>query len=190
VLLSGVLDQARLAPHRHPESLKKSIGAFALALESGKAVGKVDSRTVRSTFSAIERYTPQLRIDHLPNPFPSPHNLSWYFSACACPKDVRVFATALSAGHVRVWSVAQAADGWKVLAQVFGATSAADARDSIGLETPVAAGRLKHHYLASVESFPFSAAAADELMMSQAKVLLEQQGRGHFVELTLARRFV
>jgi hypothetical protein len=26
--------------------------------------------------------------------------------------------------------------------------------------------------------------------MSQAKVLLEQQGRGHFVELTLARRFV
>jgi len=173
----------------HSESLKKSIGAFSLVLDSGKAVGRIDSRIVRSTFSAIERLTPQLRIDHIPNPLPSPPNLSWYFGACACPKDVRVFATILRNSPIRIWSVAQAADGWKVLAQVFGASSGAEAVRTMALETKVPSGRLKHHHLDASVSFPLGVAATDQLMQDQARVLLEQQGRGHFVELTLARRY-
>jgi len=184
-----VLGLARLAPEQHPQALKESIGAFALALDSGKAVGRVTDRVVRSTFSAIERYTPQLRIDHVPNPFPSPHNLSWYFGACACPDDVRVFATMLGKGHVRIWSVAQAADGWKVLAQVFGADSQEDANETIRLEAGVPSGRLKHHYLDAMTTFPMSALEADGLMATHAGIKMEKHGRGHFVELTLARRF-
>ena len=174
---------------KHPQSLKESIGAFDLALSKGKVEGKVDSRLVRSTFSAIERVTPQLRIDHIPNPFPSPHNLSWYFSACACPDDVRVFATRLGKGHVRIWSVAQAADGWKILAQVFGSDSQKEAAGTMELEASVPKLSLKHHVLSGSSNFTMAATNVDEFMHTHARELLKKMGRGHFVELTLARRY-
>lgn len=174
---------------KHGQALKESIGACALALDKGKVEGKVTDRLVRATFAAIERCTPQLRIDNIPNPFPAPHNLSWYFSACACPDDVRVFATRLSKGNNRVWSVAQATDGWKVLVQVFGAESQADAGRMVELEAKTPSLILKHHVMADASNFTFSAQNVDEFMHEHARVLLEKQGRGHFVELTLARRY-
>ena len=188
-LLSGVIALARMSPGRHSASLRESLGAFDLALSKGKAAGKVTDRLVRATFSAIERVTPNLRIDHVPNPLPSPHNLSWYFGACACPTDVRVFATMLGRGHFRVWSVAQASDGWKVLAQVFGADSQAEAAATAELEAGVAKLRLKHHALSTVVPMKLTAANIEEFMHDYARTLLEKQGQGHFVEYTLARRY-
>lgn len=158
-------------------------------MEKGKAEGKVTDRLVRATFSAIERVTPNMRIDHVPNPLPSPHNLSWYFGACACPDDVRVFATMLGRGHFRVWSVAQAADGWKVLAQVFGADNPSEAADTAELDANVAKLRLKHHALTTVEPYRLTASNVDEFMHEYARELLKKQGSGHFVEYTLARRY-
>ena len=188
-LLSGVVALARMSPGRHPEPLRASLGAFDLALSKGKAEGKVTDRLVRATFSAIERVTPKLRIDDIPNPLPSPHNLSWYFGACACPDDVRVFATMLGKGHFRVWSVAQAMDGWKVLAQVFGADNQGEATKTAEIEAGVPKLRLKHHALTSIDSFKLTAANVEEFMHDHARVLLEKQGKGHFVEFTLARRY-
>jgi hypothetical protein len=180
---------ARMSPGRHNEALRESLGAFDLALSKGKAEGKVTDRLVRATFSAIERVTPNLRIDHVPNPLPAPHNLAWYFGACACPDEVRVFATMLGRGHFRVWSVAQAADGWKVLAQVFGSDTQGEAAQTAELEASTAKLRLKHHALSAIEPFKLTASNVEEFMHEYARVLLAKQGKGHFVEYTLARRY-
>lgn len=130
-----------------------------------------------------------MRIDHVPNPFPTPHNLAWYFNACACPEDVRVFATMLSKGHFRVWSVAQAADGWKVLAQVFGDDNQSGAKATAEIEAKVPSLRLKNHVLAGIEPFKLTVSNFSDFMHRYARELLAKQGNGHFVELTLGRRY-
>lgn len=85
--------------------------------------------------------------------------------------------------------MAQAADGWKVLIQVFGAESQAEARRMVELEAKVPSMALKHHVMAQADNFAFQAQNVDEFMHEHARKLLEKQGRGHFVELTLARRY-
>jgi hypothetical protein len=187
-ILSGVLDLARQAPGAHPEELKRSIGACLMAFDRGQAEGRVTDRLVRATFSALEQ-TARLRIDHVPNPFEPPHNLSWYFSACACPPDVRQFATRLSNSHIRVWSVAQNRSGWVILAQVFGASSQAEAVRAVELEADVPAKSLMHHAMSGAMKYTFAAQNVDRFMNDHARGLLEKQGRGHFVEIALDRRF-
>lgn len=177
------------APGRHSEALRESIGAFDLALSWGKAEGKVTDRLVRATFSAIERVTPNMRIDHVPNPLPAPHHLGWYFGAVAVPTEVRMFATMLGRGHFRVWSVAQDAGGWKVLAQVFGADNQTEATQTAEVEASTARQRLKAHTLTAIEPYKLTAANVEDFMHDYAKELLAKQGSGHFVEYTLARRY-
>lgn len=178
-----------MAPGKHSDSIKEAIGAFDLALSQGKAVGKITERAVRATFSAIERITPNLSVDNVPNPFPAPHNLSWYFSCCACPDDVRVFATMLSKGNIRVWSVAQDREGWKILAQVFGAESSAEALRFVEQDSSVPSLRLKHHVFAGSSRFNMTAQSVDAFMHEHARALLEKNGKGHFVEVSLDRRY-
>lgn len=176
----------------HGKSLAQSLGAFDKALSSGKLPeGQVSDRLVRATFSAIEKITPKMRIDSIPNPFPAPHNLSWYFGACACPTDVRVFATMLSKGHLRVWSVAQDKGGWQVLAQAFGDSISGSAASTVEIETRVPAMHLKGFVLASVEPFSFRARNIDLFMHEHARTLLarHQDQTSHFVQVTLARRY-
>lgn len=188
--MSGVVGLARLAPGRHNDALSNALGAFDKALSSGKLPdGQVTERLVRSTFSAVERITPKLSVDSVPNPFPSPHNLSWYFGACACPDDVRVFATMLSKSHLRVWSVAQAKDGWKVLVQVFGDTTQGNAQSTVEIETRVPSKRLKRYTLASIEPFAFKASNVELFMHDYARYLLRRLDLGTFVEITLGRRY-
>lgn len=158
-----------------------------IALDSGKAEGAVTSRTVKATFSALERYTPSLGVDQLPNPFPYPHNLSWYFGSCACPHDVRVFATMLGKGHLRVWSVAKDELGWKVLTQVFGASSQEDAVATVKLDSGLPSTRLKHFYLKSVGPASLDPSAVDGLIRPFTK--RDPQDLGVFVEVNLGRRF-
>jgi hypothetical protein len=175
----------------HGKSLALSLGAFDKALASGKLpVGHVTDRLVRATFSAIEKITPKMRIDNIPNPFPAPHNLSWYFGSCACPDDVRIFATMLGKGHLRVWSVAQDKGGWQVLVQAFGDTVSGSA-STVEIETRVPSKRLKGYVLAGVENFKFKAANIDSFMHEHARTLLarHQDESSHFVQVTLARRY-
>jgi len=176
----------------HGKSLALSIGAFDKALSSGKLPdGQVTDRLVRATFSAIEKITPKMRIDSIPNPFPAPHNLSWYFGACSCPDEVRVFATMLGKGHIRVWSVAQDKGGWQVLVQAFGDTVSGNAASTVEIETRVPSKRLKGFVMASVEPFAFKAENINLFMHEHARTILaKHQGEtGHFVQVTLARRY-
>ena len=175
----------------HRKSLALSLGAFDKALASGKLPeNQITDRLVRATFSAIEKAQPKLRIDSIPNPFPSPHNLSWYFGACACPDDVRVFATMLGKGHLRVWSVAQDKTGWQVLVQAFGDTKS-NIASTVEIETRVPSKRLKGYVMAAVEPFSLKAANIKDFMHDHARTLLARyQGEaGHFVQVTLARRY-
>lgn len=190
VLLSGVVGLARHAPGAHSPKLAASLVAFDSVLSAGKvAPGAVSDRLVRAAFSALENVTPQLRTDMVPNPLPAPHNLSWYFCACACPLEIRAFATALRRKHTRVWSVAKAEDGWRVLMQVFGATSKADAEKTASLETQVPAKRLRQHAVGSVKSFNLKPRAVEDFMHEHARGLLQREGLGDFVEISLQSRY-
>jgi len=190
-LLSGVVGLAKHAPGAHSPKLAASLVAFDSVLSAGKvAQGAVSDRLVRAAFSALERVTPQLRTDMVPNPLPPPHNLSWYFCACACPLEVRAFATALRRKHTRVWSVARAENGWLILMQVFGATSKADAEKTAALECQMPAKRLRQYAVGTVKSFgDFKPRAIEEFMHEHARGLLQRESLGDFVEISLLSRY-
>ena len=169
-----------------------SLGAFDKALSSGKLPeGQVTDRLVRAAFSAIEKALPKMQIDNIPNPFPPPHNLSWYFGACACPDDVRVFATMLGKGYLRVWSVAQDKGGWQVLVQAFGDAISGSASSTVEIETRIHSKRLKGFVMAGVAPFEFSPRNIDQFMHTHARTLLarHQNDSSYFVQVTLARRY-
>jgi len=172
-------------------SATSSIAAFDKALESGRvpASGKVTDRLVRSTFAAIERGLGEIDVDTVPNPLPKPHNLAWYFNRCTCPTEVRQFAVALHRFHLRVWSVAQTADGWNVLVQVFGAPDkTAGAVQAVDLEARMPLKRLQHFALREIHPYKLDAQNVELFMHQCAKGLLEQEGLGDFVEVELVRR--
>lgn len=164
--------------------------AFDKALSEGRvpASGRVTDRIVRSAFASLGRSPIKLSIESVPNPLPAPHNLSWYFSSCVCPDEVRQFATMLGRGHIRVWSVARSIEGWFVLAQVFGEDSKESATKSVLLETRVATKRLKNHALAAVAPFDLDPKTVEGFMHKHAKAMLSKHGVGTFVELFLERR--
>ncbi len=188
MLLSGVLSIARKAATT--KSLKASFDMFDKALSTNKVPveGKITERLVRSAFSALVKANIGLGVRHLPNPFPSPHNLSWYFGACTCPGEVRSFATSIRHRPLRVWSVAQAAEGWRVLVQVVGEDTSLAAEATVGLECKSPALRLRQHALGSIKSFPMKADNVEAFMHECARGLLAREGLGHFVEVSLDRR--
>lgn len=167
-------------------AVNASFAVFEDALESGRlpAAGKVSDRLVRSAFSALGRSAPELRLQDLPSPFVSPHNLSWYFGTCTCPTEVRLFVTSLGRRHLRVWSVARAEEGWRVLVQVFGAASKAKAVGEVELEMMLPSRRLRN-YVASAAGYRESLRNFDEFLHEKVRFTNLEYGKGTFVEVTL-----
>ena len=187
MLLSNVLEASRNHRNDLSPTLAKDLAIYDKAFSKGKNVSDyVNNRVVRATFSAVEKAVPQLSLDKLGNPFNSPHNLSWYFNACACPTDIRSFATRIGKQHVRVWSVAQTADGWKVLAQVFGSSTQLEATKALELETRVPALSLKKHSLSVISGISINA-ASKEVLAGYMRSLIDRVGNGHFVEVSLVK---
>ncbi len=149
---------------------------FDKAVAKQVVVGKVDDRIVRAAFSAAESIVPQMAMDKIPNPFVAPHNLGWYFGNCICPKEVRVFATRLGGQHIRVWSVAQDRDYWRIVAQVFLADSIGEAKLNAEQNSRVPSKSLKNHMFEAVDGYSVTQAE-----LAQAK-------EGHFVEVLLRKK--
>lgn len=183
VLLSGVVGLSRRVTKT--EELDASFGAFDAALASGKlpTTGKVSDRLVRSAFAALERKNPSLQMADVPNPLPAPHNLAWYFGSCACPDEVRAFATQVGKKNVRVWSVAQDTTSWRVLAQVFNGHQA-----DLLQATDTARGRLKAYTLQSVNTFKMEPRNVSAFTHDFVRGLLGKQTLGEFIEFHLSRR--
>lgn len=187
MILSGVISQAKAAG----QPLVASMEAIDNAYKAGKvpASGKVTGRLVRSAFASLSRTPVQMNVDLIPNPFPSPHNLTWYFSQCICPPEVRAFVTMLGRKNIRVWSVGHTVEGWMVLAQVFGEDSGKEAVKTVELESKVASRRLQKHTLSSIEEYKLVPKAGfEDFMHEHAKLILKHQGLGNFVELSLERK--
>lgn len=185
VLLSGVVGISK--------ATSDGVGVLATfdkALAEGKipADGKVTERVVRSAYAALERSSTKMSVDSIPNPLPAPHNLSWYFSCCNCPAEVRQFATMMGHGNVRVWSVARDLQGWFILAQVFGADNQADAVSMVELQTRLAVHRLKGYVLDTISPFKMEPKNIEQFMHDHAKNILKRKGLGTFVEVFLERR--
>ena len=161
---------------------------FDKALTLGKTEGKISTRVVRLAYASLERNATSFALDKIPNPLPAPHNLSWYFSSCVCPGDVRQFATMIGRGNIRVWSVARDLDGWFILAQVFGADSDEEAVNMVELETRLPVHRLKGYVLDTISPFDMDMKNIESFMHDYAKNILKRKGLGTFVELFLERR--
>ncbi len=187
VLLSGVVGLGRGIAKK--PSVEGSFAAFDKALQSGKlpTSGKVTDRLVRSAYFALERSHPGFNLAQVPNPLPKPHNLTWYFGHADVEDEVRAFATGINRKHIRVWSVTKVQDGYKLLAQVFDAGNSKDAAHSVELESRMPAKRMRHFVISAVESFDLKTTNAEAFMHEVARGLLERQGLGDFVEVTLAR---
>lgn len=166
------------------------LAVFDKALTEGKlpATGKVTERIVRSAYAALERSSTKMSVDSIPNPLPAPHNLSWYFSSCVCPGEVRQFATMLSHGNIRVWSVARDLQGWFILAQVFGAKDDQEAVSMVELQTRLPVHRMKNHVLDTISPFALEVKNVEDFMHDHAKNILKRKGLGSFVEVFLERR--
>jgi hypothetical protein len=166
------------------QSLNASFEGFDRALSSGKlpGTGKVNDRLVRSAFSALERLNPKVRVADVPNPFHDPFNLNWYFGLCACPDEVRAFATTIGRKSIRVWSVAEHGGAWKVLAQVFGDPAAlVPAADA-------AQKRLNKFHVSSVQPTQYRPANVNAFAHEFTRGLLQKQdGTGQFIEVHLRR---
>lgn len=184
-MLSGVVGAA--AKHSGSNTV---LVAFDKALVDGKlpATGKVTERVVRSAYASLERSSTKFSIDNIPNPLPPPHNLSWYFSCCTCPPEVRQFATMLGHGNIRVWSVARDLHGWFILAQVFGAESPEEAVGIVELQTRLPVHRLRNHVLDTISPFSMEPQNIENFMHEHAKNILKRKGLGTFVEIFLERR--
>lgn len=185
VLLSGVVGLAKASG-----VTASAFETFDKALTAGKVPvsGKVSDRVVRSAYAALERSSTKMSLDNIPNPLPAPHNLSWYFSSCACPPDIRQFATMLGRGNIRVWSVARDMDGWYILVQVFGTEDSASAVKAVELETRLPVQRLKGYALDTISPFELEASNVEKFMHDYAKNILKNKGLGTFVELFIERR--
>ena len=187
MLLSSVLQASQNHRKVLSPSLAKDLAIYDTAFSKGKNVSDyVNNRVVRATFSAVEKLVPQLSLDKLENPFSSPHNLSWYFNSCTCPTEIRAFATRIGKQHIRVWSVAQDASGWKVLVQVFGTATQIAAAKALELETRVPALALKKHALGGITDINVKPAGKAQLA-SYVLSLIERVGSGHFVEVSLIK---
>lgn len=185
VLLSGVVGLAKANG-----MTTGAFDTFDKALTAGKVPtsGKVNDRVVRAAYAALERSSTKTSLDNIPNPLPAPHNLSWYFSSCVCPADVRQFATMLGRGNIRVWSVARDMNGWYILAQVFGAKDGKDAVKTVEIETRLPVHRLKGYTLDTISPFELEASNIENFMHDYAKNILKTKGLGTFVEVFLERR--
>lgn len=187
VLLSGVVGLARGVAKK--PSVNASFQAFDKALQSGRVPtsGQVTDRLVRSAYAALERSNPGFTVDRVPNPLPKPHNLSWYFGHANVEDEVRAFATGINRKFVRVWSVAKVADGFRILAQVFGASGPTDASKMVEIETRMPAKRMRRFAVTGCASFTLTAANAESFMHEVARGLLKREGLGDFVEVSLDR---
>jgi hypothetical protein len=187
VLLSAVVGLARGVAKK--PSVEGSFRAFDKALQSGRVPtsGKVTDRVVRAAYSALERSYPGFSIERVPNPLPKPHNLTWYFGHGNVEDEIRAFATGINRKFVRVWSVAKVQDGFRVLAQVFGATGGPDAAKMVEIETRMPAKRMRRYIVTGVSSFTMKPANVESFMHEVARGLLERQGLGDFVEVSLDR---
>ena len=169
-------------------TISASFDVFDQALSSGRlaSTGKVSDRLVRSAFSALGRAVPGLRMEHVPNPFPAPYNLAWYFGMWVGPGDIRQFVTAIGRRYIRVWSVALDEDGWRILVQVFGSASAADACSQVEFEMRAPAMRLRG-WAPEVHPYTFSLENLDAWLHEHQRGFNKNYGVGQFVEITLRR---
>lgn len=186
-LLASVLEASKGHREKLSADTAKNFSTFDKAIEKKAAEGKVSGRLVRAAFSATESIVPQMAMDRVSNPFVSPHNLSWYFGNCVCPQEVRLFATRIGDSHIRVWSVAQDREYWRVVAQVFDASSAAEARQAAEQNSRVPAKSLKNHTVDEIGSYKVSG-ALDPSAIEYSKVLLDRAKQGHFVEVLLRKK--
>lgn len=187
MLLSGVVGLARGVSAK--PSVTASFQAFDKALQSGRVPtsGQVSERLVRSAYAALERSYPGFTIDRVPNPLPKPHNLSWYFGHANVEDEIRAFATNINRKFIRVWSVAKVEDGFKLLAQVFGASGPTDASKMVEIETRMPAKRMRRYVMTDCSGFTMKSANAESFMHEVARGLLQREGLGDFVEVSLER---
>jgi hypothetical protein len=175
-----VLAAAKVNPLVQPDSMA-SLNKLDAALSSGKAANKINDRLVRSALTCCSAGF------EVPNPFDAPHNLQWYQNRFTGNMEVRVFATALTKSHLRVWSVAQTRAGYSVLVQVLGQDSAKDASETATLEAAMPSRRLRGFRLEGVDSFNVKDKVMKEWAEENAKRLLMASDLGHFVEIQLVQ---
>ena len=147
VIMASLLTHAKSAGSESLELLSRAFSEGAVPER-----GMMTKNTVQAAYSVLSARMAKA-LDAVENPLPAPHNLSWYFRSCACPQDVRHFATRLSKHDVRVWSVAQASAGeWKVLVQVEGAESKNEAVSSVAGSSLRPSKALRNRIVSSVNA--------------------------------------
>ena len=163
----------------------ESLDLFDRAFSEGAVPerGVMTKRTVQAAFSVLSAKKAKV-IEAVVNPFPSPHNLSWYFRNGTLPEDIRHFATRLGRGDVRVWSVARAStDEWKVLVQVEGAESKNEAVSSVAGSSLRPSLALRKRIVSSVSAITIPAV---DIPSSFPRLRPVSGSDGVFVELTIS----
>lgn len=144
VILSSVVSVAR---HVLGANASETVVSLDRAFAEGRVnADKVTDRLVRATWSPVQRVA-AAAMSEVANPFPSPHNLSWYLGTCTCPDEIRMLATSLRNVNTRVWSVAQTVDGWSILVQV---GPGADPVAQVAQLLPVPVKKMRKYRLDSV----------------------------------------